>query len=355
MTTITIKNPTIINNTINYEINVNNDSHTIFFKYDVHEEITPNPEGLIAVFYAIAVYNNIELIVEPSVDKHFGDTIHTINKEIEQFKQPYSKSISFKTTDTKIQKKPIKSICSMTAGVDSLYSCMKHNPDNFLYIIGCDINYNLSYPSWIDMNINYIKEIMSKHFKGKELLIMKTNLIIFMKDLKQKYNIDTEFTYLTNGYILYACALHLKNYNKIILPGPGFGFGKYLDMVSHICYTKFGNIGSTSFFDIMQCDATRIDKIRYISRNNSELLKTLRVCINYGSVASLNCLKCQKCVRTSIILNLLKTEHNLIKYSNEELTKIIDNLIDSEKDWIYSLKLFNKQLIELYFICINSD
>lgn len=128
-----------------------------------------------------------------------------------------------------------------------------------------------------------------------------------------------------------------------------------MDEISHICYTKFGNIGSTSFFDILQCDAPRTDKIKYINDSNNELLKTLRVCINYGSVASLNCLKCQKCIRTSIILNLLKTEHNLIKYSDEELKKNIDNLIHTEKDWKYYLKSFNKQLIELYFICYNND
>ena len=71
MTTITIKNPTLLNDTINYEIKINNDSHTIFFKYDIHQDIIPNPEGLVAVFYAISKYNNIELIVEPTLDKHF--------------------------------------------------------------------------------------------------------------------------------------------------------------------------------------------------------------------------------------------------------------------------------------------
>ena len=357
MITIIIRNPTLYNNTIKYELKINNDYHTIFFEYNIDEEVCINPEGLVSVFYCIAKYNNINLIVEPELDKHFCDTIYNIDTEIYRFKKPYTSSITFKNinkTKEKIQK-PIKSICSMTGGVDSIYSCIKHNPDNFLYIIGCDINYNLSYSSWINKNINYIKDIINQNFIKKKLVIMKTNLIIFMKDLMKKYDIDTEFTYLTNGFILYSCAINLKNYNKIILPGPGFGYGKYLENISHICYTKFNNVGSTSFFDIQQCDAPRIDKIKYINNSNNKLLKTLRVCINYGNVSTLNCLKCQKCIRTSIILNLLKVQHNLIEYTTEELDKYINNLINTEKNWKYYLKSFNTQLIDLYFTCNSND
>ena len=205
----------------------------------------------------------------------------------------------------------------------------------------------------INKNIDYIKSIIKNHFNSKKLIILKTNLIIFMKQLMQQYNIDSEFTYLSNGFILYSCAINLIEYNNIILPGPGFGFGKYLDTINHICYTKFGSIGSTNFFNIKQCDAPRTEKIKYIYEKNIDLLNNLRVCINYGNVQNINCLKCQKCKRTSIILNLLKTNHNLIKYNDKQISDIINNLIDTKKNWSYYLKSFNEQLIDLYYICYN--
>ena len=307
-------------------------------------------EGIVSVFYAIAKYNKIQLQVDMPVDICFKENMLKINDRIKKYKDincfdnyliKECNKDNFKNNNGKI-------IASMTGGIDSLYTALSNseNIDSFLYVIGCDINYNLSNKNWIDKNINYIKEIIKKNFNNKKLIIIKTNLIIFLSTIMKKYNINTEFTYLTTGFSLYSCVINMKDYNKIIVPGPGCGFDKYLKFSKHIVYSTFGDIGSTSFFNISHDDDTRINKIKYIYGKNRELFNNLRVCINYGSIEEINCLKCSKCIRTSLICKLLKIDdHNLLKIDDKDI-KLYLKYLENDNP------MFSNQVLDLLNSCI---
>jgi len=353
---IHIKTPISEKNKIIYPIIVNNVDYTIFFEYPENEEIKAHSEGIVSVFYSIAKYNNIELKIEPKVDKEFKKSIMKINNTIIKFKNINKKDNFIKKTYSNLSgvkkkfltRKKKLVICPFTGGVDSLYSALKYKKEitHFFYIIGCDINYEKSNSDWINYNISHIKSMIKKYFNNKPLIIIKSNLVINIHKILKEQHINTEWTYLCNGFGLFSSVINLNKFHKIIIPGPGSGNGKYLKLSKHIVYNSFKENGSTSFLKIVQSDNTRTEKIKYIYNYNPEIFNNIRICTNWGHSKNMNCLKCGKCMRTSIILNLLEIpNHNLSYLSILDIKKEIDKKEGNP--------IFYTQLEDLYNIFIS--
>lgn len=353
---IHIKNPIINNNKVIYPIFVNNIDYSVFFEYPKNENIKAHSEGIVAVFYSIAKYNNIELKVDPKVNKSFKKSIMKINNKIAKFKNIKTKDKFITQTYSRINglREKISAnkmklvVCPFTGGIDSLYSALKYKNEitHFFYIVGCDINYEKSNQKWIDFNINHIKFMIQKYFDNKPLIIIKSNLVINIHKILKEQHINTEWTYLCNGFGLFSSVINLDKFYKIIIPGPGSGNGKYLNLSRHIVYNSFKEKGSTSFLKIVQSDNTRPEKIKYIYKYNPKIFNHIRICTNWGHSKNMNCLVCNKCIRTALILNLLKIpNHNLLQLSISDIKKEIDKKEGNP--------IFYTQLEDLYNIYIN--
>lgn len=243
-------------NKIIYPITINNKPYNIYFKYPKNTNIGVYNEGIVAIFYSIAKYNNIELKVDSPVEKAFKKSIMNINDPIARFKninrndnflnKTYSRENINIAEDDK--KKPLV-VCPLSGGIDSLYSATKFRKEitHFFYVIGFDINHLKSTRKWIDHNISHVKSIIKKYYDNKPLLIIKTNLIIILDIIFKEQGINTETTYLTMGFCLFASVINLKDFSKIIVPGPGIGNGKWFKQSRHIIYNSFKDSGSTSF------------------------------------------------------------------------------------------------------------
>lgn len=330
------------NNKIFFPIKIDNSNYEFFFEYDKNCNIEINNEGLASIFYCIAKYNNVELIIEDELDNVFCSNLVYLDQNIKKFSSKYDKNITYKKI-CKNKKHNNKSIGTITFGLDSIYTTLLGNPNDLIYIVGMDINYELSTNNWIKKNIDYLREKCSCYFKNKKLIIVKSNVTIMLSKIQKNHNLNCEYTYLTNGFAIYSCVINMREYNKVLISGPGFA--KNIDL-GHINFVNNGIGGTTSFFKIDYYDNDKISKIKFINNYDKSLLNNLRICINYGNCKELNCLKCKKCTRMSILLSLLEIESNLINFSKEEIKLYIDK-ISKNKIFLYE-KQFLREILELF-------
>ena len=330
------------NNKIFFPLWVDNSNYEFFFEYNKNCNIEINSEGLASIFYCIAKYNNIELIIEDEIDDVFCSNLVFIDQNINKFSPKYDKNITYKKI-CKNKKHNNKSIGTITFGLDSLYTTLLGNPSDLIYVIGMDINYELSTNKWIEKNINYLKEKCKYYFKNKKLIVIKSNVTILLTKIQKNHNLNCEYTYLTNGFAIYSCVINMLDYNKVLISGPGFNKN---DNLGHINFVDNGIGGSTNFFKIEYYDNNKINKIKFINNYDKSLLNNLRICINYGNCKQLNCLKCRKCIRMSLILSILNFKSNLINFSSDEIKLHLDKL-SKNKTYLYE-KQFIREILELF-------
>ena len=153
---------------------------------------------------------------------------------------------------------------------------------------------------------------------------------------------------------MYPLSNHYKN---TIMPGPGVG-NKYRKYMTSLYRCDMEELFSSEFFKIKVDDELcRQDKIKYIYDNVPCALKNLRICTKWnGFDKSLNCHKCQKCIQTTLICNLLgiAKETSLKELSESEIEdyyNLYKNKINKSGDKYTYLRQIN----DLYFNYKNKN
>ena len=245
-------------------------------------------------------------------------------------------------------KKPLKKVFNKNAtffslGVDSMYSMLKHLPQNgiseenkitsLIYMKGLELPLSI-YSN--NQNFKLILEIkrFAKHY-NLEAITGETNL-------RDVFPLDWEDYYFGPG--LAATALSLSNgFDKIYIPSSHSYAVFFHDPSSPLLDHLWSNENTRIIHD--GAEKERAQKISDLIIDDTYALNNLRVCVdNDGGIH--NCGKCSKCIRTMVtleILGLLKKSEIFPQKLPEDFTKQLHTFIpDSLEFTKENLKLARK-------------
>jgi hypothetical protein len=340
----TIKN---INNNIKFKSNYL-DFDVEFMNYKINN-IYEGFEGFISLFTPFAILNNLKIIVKNEIDYNYLENTH---KVLDNFNYFHDSSFNYYLDVLEI-KKPKKllnnkSLASFTLGVDSFYTLISNlnnkELDTLIFIIGFDLN--LDNNELIDKTIENIKKVGLIY--NKEIIICKTNLRDNIKKNKlNKYNGFDWGKYLHGVAIFCIIYLLSNNFNKFYLPSSHIKRKYIWGSTFEIDYNY-----SSSFLEIITDGyKTRNSKIEYLLRTDLRFLDYLRVCWENPN-QEYNCGKCEKCLRTLLIIkktgyiNLAKTftnnECNISEYYEKLFVKKNKYVINSYNEYVRYSKIFGK-------------
>ncbi|ULY68466.1 hypothetical protein [Chlorella virus XW01] len=361
MINIIIESIEIKNNIVNYKSNYLN-FFVEFITINNINNIYLGYEGFVSLLTPFAILNNLKininnidnLFLENSnkiVDKfmYFHDISFNYNFIETQNISSKTQNISSKTQDISSKTQNInKSIAAFTLGIDSFYTLYSNlnneELDTLIFIIGFDIKlYN---NILIEKTIENIKTVCNIY--NKKLIICKTNLRDqIVKNKLNKYKGFDWGKYLHGVAIFNIMYLLSNNYNKFYLPSSHIK-KKYIWGSTF----EIDNYYSSSFFEIIiDGYKSRNSKIEYLLRTDLKFLDYLRVCWE-NQDNEYNCGKCEKCIRTLIIINkngyinLAKTFNNAMHISNAiNLESSYEKIfIDKDIKNKYSINSYNENV-----------
>ena len=313
-----IKKPLINKNTLIFPILYNNEKYDIYIDYyNLPKNISINlaSEGIVALFYTISLYNNLNFEVFPEIDSSLLNNLSKIQPyflNVDQQQNFIKEKCKFHNI-VKKRKKIVnkkKTILPCTGGADSTSSIIKYKREigACLFVLGFDIKMDKADQEWIDIVINNTKEVMNKCLGNKiPLIVVETNLWdVLIYQIQKTYNINCGIPNYAQGASVSAIIYPLSNnFNKLIMSGPGVG-KKYKKYMKSMYRSEMEKLYSSSFFKIkVDDDLCRQDKIKYIHQKVPAALKNLRICTKWNKYGGLNCQQCSKCIQTGLICNLL--------------------------------------------------
>jgi hypothetical protein len=330
-------------------------------------EVTDNIEGIAMFFAMIAFDNNLTLEIEPPIDQKTYNNIQNLQKLIWKYNLPLLKRYhGNKLKDFKFiikcasivnkskSKRNNTCITTYSGGIDSTETQIRYKDEisHLLYVIGYDVRLE-SQQELIDNILNNSKSI-SKQCLGSEkpVVICRSNLRKEYLKIERARKLRVDWTYDLNGFAI-ACAVYPleKHIDKLIIPGPGIG-KKYMDIFGFLHPEKVDPLASTDLLQVFHNDdLTRAEKIKYISENCPPTLNSLRVCIKSEYNGCLNCLLCDKCIRTALNMHFLGIKSNVAidpKLVDKEMNEVISKLSSGIIEGKYGHFAFSKQLIDLY-------
>lgn len=361
-----IKKPLINKNTLLFPIQYSEDTYNIYMDYYNLPEsisISKTAEGIISLFYIISLYNNLNLEVYANTDNSLIKNLINIQSyfsSADQNKNFLKENCIFHNI-TKSRKKKFfdkrKTIVTATGGADSTSSMIKYRKEigACLFVLGFDIKMDKTDQAWIDIVINNTKEVMNKCLGKKiPLIVTETNLWdVLIYQIQKKYNINCGIPTYAQGASVSAIIYPLtQNFNKLIMSGPGVG-KKYKKYMKSMYRSDMERLYSSNSLKIRVDDnLCRQDKIKYIHKKVPSALKNLRICTKWNKYGGLNCQKCQKCIQTGLICNLLgiAKDTSLKELTKDEIEKYYQDytaLISKNGGDKYT---FLRQIDDLYLI-----
>jgi len=186
-------------------------------------------------------------------------------------------------------------------GVDSFYSFLKNitcpndNAATITHLIvvhGFDVYYG-KWNSALFTDVLRNAMHVGREF-GKALLPVATNL----RDFSDQF---ADWGVLYHGAALAIVGLALQNAFKVLLVAATDSYANLIPRGSHPILDPLWSTETTRFVQD-GCEATRLDKTRFIARFPI-VLDTLRVCFMNPNT-EYNCGRCEKCLRTMIGLHI---------------------------------------------------
>lgn len=253
---------------------------------------------------------------------------------------------------------PEKNATFFSLGVDSMYTLLKHLPENnpypgkelnsLIYIKGLELPLS-TYSKGQDKDVILAIDRLARHY-GLELVTGETNI-------RDVFPLD--FVKLFLGPSLASCALSLSDgFKNIFVP-------------SHYSYADLFHVSSHPMIDgLWSNEKTRIIhdgsekerayKIADLIAYDDYALDNLRVCVcNEGG--NYNCCRCWKCIRTMLTLEIigrlensgafkLPLPHN---YSTELKSYSHDSMVYVKENWKLAKNFGRKDLEKRLYIEIR--
>ncbi len=273
---------------VEFDIKINTETFNVFFRCD-QPVLSDNYEALLSCALLPAMSAQSNLIVEGEVSQRLITNLPLLQEKYSLWNRSLERIEILKAIPVIRASTANKKIATFfSGGVDSFYTLLKNQEEitDIVFVHGFDIQLeHREYRNRISKNINNI----AKHF-GKHLIEIETNLRDFL-DLFIKYpKWGWNIALVIAGHLLHPFLDKLYEpigYNRLDLFPSGSrlipywsteGFGFYQDGV----------------------EVFRTEKVDFLSTHDF-VLENLRVCHKKPST-TLNCGKCEKCIRTMISL-----------------------------------------------------
>lgn len=232
-----------------------------------------------------------------------------------------------------------KTLAFFSSGIDSLFTLLRYNGglekdpkehiDSLAMIFGFDIPLNK-------------REFFVKKFERARQFVDQFGVELFeiTTNIRETRIKDTNWGSLTHGAALGALGLCLeKGYSRVLIASSG-GYADLTPWGSHILTDPLFSTSKTSFsHDTPEYE--RWDKLCEIIKFKP-MMEILHVCNH--SFTHENCCRCEKCLRTLIIIDLLGqldqcVTFDLRKYDPLNIKKIFMLTDKVEIDWQYIKRL----------------
>jgi hypothetical protein len=204
--------------------------------------------------------------------------------------------------------------CFFTGGVDSFYTFLKNKDEitDLIFVHGYDLGLeNTLLRGRVSQKI---KDVAEKF--GKNLIQIETNYRGFI-DLYVPWGaFGHGVALMTIGHLL-TDAL-----DKIYVPS-SYTYAELFPWGSHPILDPLWSSGNLQFVH-HGCEATRINKVDYIS-NEDIALKSLRVCWENPN-SEYNCGRCEKCLRTMINLRACNKLDECTTFSSDFDYKLVSQI-----------------------------
>lgn len=239
-----------------------------------------------ALIPAMLLGEDVQVHEDYSVSEKLLISIEEIQTIIHQW-NPIFKKINVQAVTHKVRNAGSGCAAFFSAGVDSLYTAIKHRDELNALILINGFDFNMDSQTWQDM-VARNKEL--SRLLNKQLILVETNLKEFTSWFKLA-------RYANFGASL-ATIANLFNFGKVHISG-------------HETYEKINPAGAHPLLDPLWStegcsirhtglEADRTGKVAVI-KHHPELLSRLWVCWKDPKV---NCGKCSKCIRSFVALKL---------------------------------------------------
>jgi hypothetical protein len=263
------------------------------------------------------------LSIEAPVDRiHFENNRKLI--DIWKIWYPFLEKpvIDVEVKERLFENKPGKTLSFFSAGIDSCFSLAWHNDP--LLSKGQTSIEDVMIIWGFDIPLSNGKEFKRKLDRAKTIEgPYKVSVIDVATNIRETMIKDTNWGFLTHGPALAAIALGLeKRYKKVLIASTG-GYGDLKYWGSHVLTDPlFANAQTEFVHDGAEYD--RVEKTRSIM--NSSLMDILHVCNT--SLTDQNCSRCEKCLRTMIILDIMGQldqykAFDISQYDPKKIVKIL--------------------------------
>ena len=244
---------------------------------------------------------------------------------------------------------PDKNATFFSLGVDSMYTLLKHLPENnpppgrelnaLIYIKGLELPLS-TYSKGQDTDVIMAINRLAEHY-GLELIAGETNI-------RDVFPLD--FVKLFLGPSLASCALSLSaGLRNIFIP-------------SHYSYADLFHVSSHPMIDALWSNENtrlihdgsekeRAGKIADLIAHDDYALDNLRVCVSNDG-GNYNCCRCWKCIRTMLTLEIIgRLENSMafklpmpLNYSTELKSYSHDSMVYIKENWKLARKFGRKDL-----------
>jgi hypothetical protein len=201
------------------------------------------------------------------------------------------------TVDAELSSRPIERssgvACFFSGGVDSFYTLLKHREEvtHIIFVHGFDIS--LEEQQELRSQASRMAHAVAREL-GKTLVEVETNLRVFSDEVVGwgKYH----------GAALASVALLFQHRFRKVLIAASYTYAELTPFGSHLILDP---LWSTEPMEVEHdgCEATRVDKIAYISGDELPM-QWLRVCFRNPENAY-NCGRCGKCLRARVGLRIV--------------------------------------------------
>ncbi len=248
-------------------------------------ELHPNAATQIAVGLLPAMRYGMELAVEGSIDPRLHAALDTI-QDIQAAWVPNLRRVDVRCTVAESPAGAGSRVgCFFTGGVDSFYTLLKHHEDvtDLVFVHGYDVRLDdLALRKRVSATVRKVATTL-----GKGVVEIETDLRGFLDP-----NVEWG---ATHGAALAAVGhLLVGDFRRFYLAS-SYGYAELFPWGSHPLLDPLWSHETLEFVHD-GCDATRLDKVRFLAGHDLAL-QHLRVCYENPNGAS-NCGHCRKCLLT---------------------------------------------------------
>jgi hypothetical protein len=260
-------------------------------------------EGFLGLFLPHAILTGASLWVEYAINKEY---VMKIAELIKFYSKVFNKQYRLNMCALlhSMVESGKKCLSTFSCGVDSFYTLLQNMEriDTLLYVVNYDVYENVQPTTTFNL-LDLIKKMGNRY--DKQVIICRSNQQQILMSIDYLQNVEDLWGRYLFGPCLFSNYYNLREFNRFLIPSSF----QYPGNENRLCGSSFDIdhlYGRTNKMLIYHGNLTRFCKIRYLMSHphKETILSSLRVCYQVQNI-TLNCSKCEKCMRTMIMIYLV--------------------------------------------------